>query len=185
MKFHSCFACLFACSLLFSADNDKYVIEAKGEFGKELKNLVEKYAKDENVSINVYQKDDSNDGRLLNIGVNKNQNFNIKAGEIAYNKNCLHCHGEKGEKRAMGASQKLSEMSAEDIEANFSEYGSDPEFGGKLKYIMQPYAKKISYRDLGNIIAYLKGENAFVIDDENSGNTDIQTTPTEQGTYLK
>ena len=41
---------LLACLLTFSlnaADEPSYIFEAKGEFAKELKSLVEKYSKDE------------------------------------------------------------------------------------------------------------------------------------------
>ena len=50
---------LLACLLTFSlnaVDEPSYIFEAKGEFAKELKSLVEKYSKDENISINVYEK---------------------------------------------------------------------------------------------------------------------------------
>ena len=43
------------------AANDSYIIEADGEFGKELKALVEKHAKDNNLSVKVYE--NSNSGK--------------------------------------------------------------------------------------------------------------------------
>ena len=47
MKFtkFSLLACL--CVFSFAADEPSYIFEAKGEFAKELKSLVEKYSKDE------------------------------------------------------------------------------------------------------------------------------------------
>ena len=45
-------ACLF---ISFCNSNDEtYIFEAKGEFAKELKALVEKHSKDEGVEVNVY-----------------------------------------------------------------------------------------------------------------------------------
>ena len=47
------------CFLAFSAyadDEKTYVFEAKGEFGEELKELIQKHSKDENVEINIYEK---------------------------------------------------------------------------------------------------------------------------------
>ena len=41
----------------------------------------------------------------------------------------------------------------------------------------------MSLKDLGHIIAYLKGDNAFAIDEDE--NDDIKTTPTTQGSYLE
>ena len=52
MKFmhFSLLACFFAFSLN-AADESSYIFEAKGEFAKELKSLVEKYSKDEQKKI--------------------------------------------------------------------------------------------------------------------------------------
>ncbi len=170
------------------ANDSRYVIEAKGEFGRELKNLVEKYAKDGNASVNIYQGGSAtglDDSRFLNIGVNRNQFFNITAGEQIYIKRCQSCHGEKGEKRASAHSKRLKDMSAEDIEAAINSYSNDGNYGGSQRDVMQTEAQRISYRDLGNVIAYLKGENAFLMNQENLGNGDISTKPTNQGTYLE
>ncbi len=75
-------------------------------------------------------------------------------------------------------------MSAEDIEAAINSYSNDGNYGGNQRNVMQTEAQRISYRDLGNVIAYLKGENAF-LNKENLGNGDISTKPTTQGTYLE
>ncbi|CUU90714.1 c-type cytochrome [Campylobacter hyointestinalis] len=172
-------------TVLCAADDSSYVIEAKGDFGRELKALVEKYAADENVSINVYKKaPQDSSGGFINIGVDKNRGYNAARGEALYNENCLHCHGEKGTKRAMGVSERLSKMSGEDIAASMSAYNSDPDFGGQLKYVMQPMAKNVNFSQVGDIIAYLKGDNAFVKQDENQ-NSDISTKPSSQGSYLQ
>lgn len=170
---------------------DSYIIEANGEFGKELKSLVEKHAKDNNLSVKIYEKnsqqssqyDDDDNSRFINIGVNKNASYNSNKGKELYEKNCKSCHGEKGTIRAMGVSERLSDMSGDDIADTMAGYRGDAQYGGRLKYLMQPIAVRMSLNDLGHIIAYLKGDNAFAIDD--SENNDIQTTPTEQGSYLE
>lgn len=149
--------------------NDSYVIEADGEFGKELKSLVEKHAKDNNLSVKIYEKSNSQDdksGRFLNIGIDKNANYSSTKGKELYEKNCKSCHGENGAKRAMGVSQRLSDMSGDDIANSMAGYRGDVQFGGRLKYIMAPIATRMSLRDLGHIIVYLKGENAFARDDD-------------------
>lgn len=182
--------CISLVSFLSAADttdDSSYVIEAKGDFGRELKALVEKYAADENVSINVYKKapQDEDNGGFINIGVDKNRQYNASRGEALYNQHCLQCHGEKGSKRAMGVSERLNKMSGEDIAASMSAYNSDPDFGGQLKYVMAPMAKNVSFKQVGDIIAYLKGDNAFVIEDTTDDNSDISTKPTKQGSYLE
>ncbi|AGZ81294.1 c-type cytochrome [Campylobacter fetus] len=178
-----CLACfMYAADV---PDDSSYVIEAKGDFGKELKALVEKYAKDENVSINVYKKSpQDSSGGFINIGVDKNRAYNASRGEELYNVNCKHCHGDKGTSRAMGASQRLADMSAEDISVAMSGYNSDPTFGGKLKYIMQPMAKNVNFSQVGDIIAYIKGNNAFSSEDDIK-NSNISTKPAQQGSYLE
>lgn len=172
------------------ATNDSYIIEADGEFGKELKALVEKHAKDNNLSVKVYEnsnkqssKFDDEDDRFINIGINKSASYNSDKGKELYEKNCQSCHGQKGTKRAMSVSQRLSDMSGDDIADSMAGYRGDAQYGGRLKYIMRPIAVRMSLKDLGHIIAYLKGDNAFAIDEDENEN--IKTTPTNQGSYLE
>lgn len=182
--------CIFI-TCLFAADDSNYVIEAKGEFGKELKELAQKYAKDKNASVKIYEKESnstSNEKKstslgFINIGVNKNKVYNISKGEKLYNENCKHCHGENGNSRAMGVSKRLSKLSAEDISAAMSAYNSDPTYGGRLKYLMRPMAERMSYNEIGAIIAYLKGNNAF--EKVQNKDDDVNAKPTSQGTYLE
>ena len=120
---------------------------------------------------------------MINIGVDKSQDFNLARGEELYKKSCAHCHGEKGQTRAHSTSRKLSEMTAEQINDAFIGYVNNPDYGGEKRSLMQPYAVSTSYRDLGDIISYIKGENAFVYTNEE--NRPISRKPTEQGTYIE
>ncbi|MDO5046715.1 c-type cytochrome [Campylobacter sp.] len=169
-----------------NANEPSYVFEAKGEFAKELKALVEKYSKEENVTINVYEKAPENEDSsgFLNIGVNSKRSYSVEKGRELYAKNCASCHGENGEKRAYGASRKLTEISAEDIEAAFSGYLNDPEYGGNKREMMKTVVAKTNYKDLGAIIAFLKGKDALKYKDDPVENKDVSTTP-NQGSYLK
>ena len=187
MKFmrFSLLACLFAFSL-DAADEPSYIFEAKGEFAKELKSLVEKYSKDENISINVYEKAPETDsgGKFLNVGVDSKRKYSVERGRELYAKNCASCHGEDGNKRAYGASEKLTKISAENIEAAFSGYLNDSDYGGNMRNLMKTVAAKTTYKDLGAIIAFLKGKDALLYKDNVQENTDVSTTPA-QGSYLK
>lgn len=173
---------------LLTWGQDSYIIEADGEFGKELKNLVEKHAKDNNLSVKIYEKSDSTEdyetGRFLNIGVDKRANYNSSKGKELYDKQCKSCHGDKGSKKAMGVSERLSDMSGDEIADSIAGYRGDAQYGGNLKYLMAPIATKLNLRDLGHIIAYLKGDNAFIVDDDSDGG-EMRTTPTKQGSYLE
>ena len=91
---------LLACLLTFSlnaADEPSYIFEAKGEFAKELKSLVEKYSKDENISINVYEKAPETDGggKFLNIGVDTKRRYSVEKGRELYAKKDYGRYGTK------------------------------------------------------------------------------------------
>ena len=179
---------LALCSLMYAADDEQsYIFEAKGDFAKELKSLVEKYSKESNVSINVYENaPQTQSGRFLNIGVDGRANYSAKRGEELYAANCSKCHGEKGEKRAYGTSRPLTKISADDIETAFAGYLTDPDFGDRNRHLMKPVAVTTTYKDLGDIIVFLKGKDAlkFINGSSVNQNTDVSTTPT-QGSYLK
>lgn len=163
IKFIALLACIFGLSLA----EDTYVIEAKGEFGKELSELVKKHAQDQNMSVNTYQKDENatNPNPVLDLNttqsVANSENLDelYTKGEEIYNKNCKVCHGEKGTKKALNASKRLIDMEAVDIKNSISFYSADSEYGGRLKTTMQLYAQKIGGRQLRAIIYYLKGED--------------------------
>ncbi|CZE48506.1 c-type cytochrome [Campylobacter geochelonis] len=173
-------------SLNAASSDESYVFEAKGEFAKELKSLVEKYSKDENVTVNVYENSvPHKDSRFLSTGVDRNIDYTAKEGEKIYKANCLACHGEKGEKRTSATAKRLSKMSGEEIYYSFQAYVSDLSHGGGQRIVMAPIAARISSKELGYIIAYLKGENDFIFKNDDLQNTNIQRNPTNQGTYLK
>lgn len=174
----------FLATFASSSDESSYVFEAKGEFAKELKALVEKYSKDENISINVYEKQLENDsGKFLNIGVDSNKKYSIEKGRELYTKNCASCHGANGDKRVHG-SEKLTKLSAEDIEIAFSGYLNDPSYGGSARELMKMVAARTTYKDLGAIIVFLKGKDALNYKYDLQENSDVPTNPT-QGSYLK
>ncbi|MCR8699840.1 c-type cytochrome [Campylobacter ureolyticus] len=177
-------ACLFVS--FCNANDETYIFEAKGEFAKELKALVEKHSKDEDVEVNVY-KTNSNvgDSRFLGIGINKNIDYSAEQGKKIYDKKCLECHGEKGTKRSYVGVRKLSKMSGKEIYYSFQAYYSDPSHGKAGRVIMQPISASTSSEELGYIIAYLKGEDDYIFKDKAMENTNISRNPTNQGTYLK
>ncbi|MSN96167.1 c-type cytochrome [Campylobacter sp. FMV-PI01] len=172
-SFKFSFLLCFLISLMQAQDS--YTFEVSGEFAEELKELVQKHAKDENISINIYK----------NQTPSKTPNLksSIEEGQKIYQSKCLKCHGKNGERRAYAGSRKLLNMSASEIYHSFQSYYSNPNHGGSGKIIMQPISASISNEDLGYIIAYLKGENDFI--SAKAKNTDISRKPTTQGTYLK
>lgn len=107
-------------------------------------------------------------------------------GALLFAKNCSSCHGQNGEKPAFAKTSALTKLSADQILNRVKSYRSDPNFGKSAKILMQIEAKKISNSDLKEIIKFLKGEDSLksstFFEDEN---TDIKSTPTNQGIYLK
>ena len=98
-------ACLFIS--FCEASDETYIFEAKGEFAKELKALVEKHSKDEGVEVNVYNATPNvGDSRFLGIGINKNIDYSTEQGKKIYDKKCLECHGEKGDRRSYAGAKK-------------------------------------------------------------------------------
>ena len=169
------------------AEEDSYVFETKGEFAKELKELVEKHSKDDNASIIVYRKvpNSVNSQGYRKVGAMSD------AGKEIFMKHCAKCHGETGNKKAYGVSQRLKDMTGEEMAINLRAYTNDGEYGGRFKIIMQAEALKVSDNEMKLIIAYIKGEDdpylnrSFGGDFWENQNKPIQTTPTEQGSYLK
>ncbi|MDA3055113.1 MULTISPECIES: cytochrome c [unclassified Campylobacter] len=180
-------ACFCACALLGANEpEESYVFEAKGEFAKELKSLIEKHSKDENITVNVY-KNDGSKGRVLN-SIKHNPAAAKEEGAKIFAAKCASCHGSNGEKRAHGVSKKIKNLSAGEIAMAISDYGSDYEYGGKKAFLMNPIALSTTSTEIGYIIAFLKGDTSFLPGGSSSargGNTDISTTPSEQGSYLK
>lgn len=124
--------------------------------------------------------------RLFNIGADPNFEYNAQAGRALYLKECASCHGVNGEKKADRKSAKLSKMSASDIDISLSQYKmGNSEFGGKNAKIMQLRASTLTNDDIGDIITYLKGEEALKYYYNPKSNKDIQKTPTKQGLYLQ
>ena len=103
-------------------------------------------------------------------------------GKELYEKQCASCHGENADKRPFG-STPLKNMDAKDIEDSIISYRSDSSFGGSGKNVMQNQAKILSNNDLGAILAYLKGKDAFAEQDANENKP--VSTQTKQGSYLR
>lgn len=184
LSFLACF-CVGAL-LVANEPEESYVFEAKGEFAKELKSLIEKHSKDENITVNVY-KNDGSKGGVLNT-IKHNPAATKEEGAKLFAAKCASCHGANGEKRAHGVSKKIKNLSAGEIAINFSNYAADLDYGGKKAYLMQPISAQTTSNEIGYIIAFLKGDTSFLPGGSGSArgaNTDISTTPSEQGSYLK
>lgn len=184
MKIFNSFLVCFLFLTFTNAQEESYIFEAKGEFAKELKELVEKHSKDENIEVNVYKVPENLDTKDI-TGVKQDKNYLAKEGERIYKNKCLKCHGEKGTKKSAYGVQKLSDMSGDDIFISFKSYYSDAGYGGSQRITMQGISASTTSEEIGYIIAYLKGEDSYIFKSHRQQNTNISRNPTSQGTYLK
>jgi cytochrome c553 len=63
---------------------------------------------------------------------------------------CAGCHGAKGEKKALGKSKIISEMSVADIEVALKGY-KDGSYGGPMKGLMKNQVAKLSDADIAEL----------------------------------
>ncbi|MCI6988695.1 MAG: cytochrome c [Campylobacter sp.] len=175
------FMSLLLISSIFAVDD--YIIELKGKTPEEIEAITKELeTKDPSATIN---KKVQKDGRFLGVGLDKTIDYTADTGKKIYDAECKRCHGENGEKRSYPTAERLSQMSAKDIYDSFRLYAIDPSYGGSSRMVMQTISSKIMSKDLGYIIAYLKGEEFATIANDEAYNTEIQTEPTEQGSYIR
>lgn len=176
-------ACVLGLSV-FGA-SEVYYIRANGEFGKQLSEMAKNYAKDNNQKVDIFIDEDPRrykDTRILKAGVDRKGRYSVSLGKELYDSKCASCHGEDAQKRP-GGIKPLKDQSAEDIEDAIVSYRVNSEFGGSMKTVMQTTAKALSNNDLGAIIAYLKGKDAYV--NEQTNENKPVSTEKKQGSYLR
>ncbi|MCR4942566.1 MAG: c-type cytochrome [Campylobacter sp.] len=177
-------ACFFGVGAF--AASEVYYIRANGEFGKQLSQMAKDYAKNNNAHVDVFVDEDPRvfkDTRIIKSGVDRKGRYSVSLGKEVYMKDCASCHGQAAEKR-MGGLPALKDMSAEDIEDSMISYRNDTEFGGSMRSVMQTKARALSNNNLGAIIAYLKGKNAFASEENLDENRPVSTEK-KQGSYLR
>ena len=154
---------LFFIFITFSiAADDTYVFEAKGEFAKELKALVEKYSKEGKIEAKVYTKGSADDivtkteqtGAMVSV-----YDGEYMQGEELYKKKCSTCHGIKGEESPGYRASAMTNMSKEDMQRALREYRNDMQFGGGGKMLMQNVVQSLTENQGDVIIDYVLGIN--------------------------
>jgi len=69
---------------------------------------------------------------------------------------CKGCHGQSFEKKAMGKSKIVKDMTKEEIAKALKSYKSDKAYGGAMKTLMQGQVAKLSEADIDAIAAEIK-----------------------------
>lgn len=167
------------------AKSEVYFIKASGEFGKNLSELAKKYADENGNKVEIFIDEDPRvhkDTRKFKIGVDKKANYSHSLGKELYQAKCQSCHGENFDKRP-GGTEPLSKLSAKDIEDTIIIYRTDSSYGKSTRTVMQNIAKNINNSDLGAIIAYIKGKDAFSATNEEENKP--VSTQKKRGSYLR
>ncbi len=161
---------LFIFTTLTIASDDTYVFEAKGEFARELKSLVEKYSKEGKIEAKVYEKKEvvkkeTKTQTMLSFFTDNTAEelkyANIEQGEMLYQKNCASCHGVKANDSKYASARKLSTLkpleTIELLEGYKLNY--DGKFGGSNRFIMKPQADHLTSTEMQSIVVYIYSLN--------------------------
>lgn len=150
--------CLFFVSIANAAE-EEYIFKAKGEFAKELKTLMEKYAKEGKVEI---QKAPENSGfrtksySLIDSFLNNEETTgDIAYGKKIYTTSCATCHGKNAEQSQYNNARILTTLDKKTLIEQIQNYASDPEYGGSTRFLMNQAATALTTDQIVSISAYI------------------------------
>ncbi len=83
---------------------------------------------------------------------------NSNAGKTFYLKNCAICHGQKGELRARGVSNKINSLDHNEFQAAINDFVVGNRTG-VMAILMSQYANLMDANDVKNVYTYLKFVN--------------------------
>lgn len=154
------------------AAEDTYVFEAKGEFAKEMKALVEKYSKEGKIEAKVYKKEDlkKKETKTITQGVlgiftdntaEELKYADVVQGEKIYQKNCASCHGVKANNSKYASARKLSTLKPLKIVELLEGYKAnyDGKFSSGTSIIMKPQADNLTSGEMQSIAVYIYSLN--------------------------
>ena len=87
---------------------------------------------------------------------------------------CVGCHGSNFEKKAMGQSKVVKDLSKEDIVKALKGY-KDGSYGGAMKAMMKGQVASLSDADIGAMADVIKGGGAKKADDKKADDKKVQT----------
>ncbi len=157
---------LFIFTTFAISAEDTYVFEAKGEFAKELKSLVEKYSKEGKIEAKVYKKESLTEDKsktetssLLSIFTDNSaeelKSADIEEGRLFYQKRCTNCHGVNAQKVAYNNSRVLTTLTPIQIVNALESYRSDFEYGNSTRVIMQEQTYSLSSKTIQSLAVYI------------------------------
>jgi cytochrome c553 len=150
---------LFITLVFLNASEEEYTFKAKGEFAKELKSLMEKYAKEGKIEIQKIdqsQISNRNSVGIVEAFLNAEQiTGDVAFGKQIYDKNCFACHGEKAEKSSYNNARILSTLNKETLVEKLENYSKDATYGGSTKLIMHQAVVGMSTDEIVSVSAYI------------------------------
>lgn len=157
-----------ASALLLSSLNANECIcfELKGEFGEEIRAIMQKYSKNlGSKDIKVVREDaDLTPGEksfldsLLGTGeVASSKNYDIENGKKLYERDCASCHGQKGE---VSVAQKapINTWKAQNIANTLKTYQNQT-FEGQSRFVKNQIAQRYTKQNMLEIGYYLESLN--------------------------
>lgn len=149
----------FVLMAYLQATEEEYTFKAKGEFAKELKSLMEKYAKEGKIEIQKVEANQNSNRPYTSI-VESILNSDDIAGDIAfgkqlYDKTCFACHGQNAEKNTYPNARILSTLSKEELVKQLEGYSQDPTFGHSTKAVMYMQATGLQSYEIASLAVYI------------------------------
>lgn len=162
-KMLSTLVCIVALNSVVNA-NECVCFELKGEFGEEIKAILQKYSKNlgskdikvvrEDADLTIQERNflDS----LLGTGsVSANaRGHNIENGKRLYDRDCATCHGQKGE-IATASKPPINTWKMQDIASEIKTY-QNQSFTGQSRFVKNQVAQRYTKRDMEDIGAYVE-----------------------------
>lgn len=160
---------LIGTGLIAAEKKECVCFELEGEFGKEIKAILQKYAKnlgDQNIKVykesayDVQIEDKGIQGTVLGI-FQPEEDFVVKQtdtsyvqAEATYKRDCATCHGAKGEIEANGISRKISEIESGEILDALISY-RDGTYQGIARFVKQSASETMSISNMRLLADYI------------------------------
>ncbi len=178
------------------SEEKTYVFKAKGEFAKELKQLLKKHEKEGKIEIqeekpDYYNNSGYNNQRssLLDSFLNSDDlSGDINFGKRLYDRTCYRCHGKLADKSYYPNARVLNTLTKKELYNSLFYYKTDSQYGDTTRMIMRQQAKTMTTREMASVSAYiysLSHSKKEALSPLNEKEDEVGNKQGVQGTYLK
>lgn len=171
---------------------DEYIFKAKGKFAKELKALMQKYAKEGKVEIQEAPAKSSlhrSSTTILDAFLNNEETVgDIAYGKRLYKARCIKCHGVNASEKKYNNSRVLTKLDKETLIDQLENYSSDAEYGKSTKFLMYEAVSGLTTDQMISIAAYIYSINHStekITAPTNSSKSDKKNSNEAPSTYLQ